>query len=222
MKDLLQIINKEFLLVARSGYGVFMPVAYLLIIMILFNISISFVDKKITQELIPLMIWISCLLICILNLETIFKEDYEDGSLEMFLINKKNIESTIIAKIFTHWVSSNFPVVIIAPMVALLLGLDSHTAMILFISLLIGTPSLTLIGSIAAALTISLRSNKILLSLMVLPLYIPILIYGTNAVNNSYFGISYQGEMTMMILLFIIFLLITPFTCAKALLVALD
>ena len=218
MKDLLQIINKEFLLVARSGYGVFMPVAYLLIIMILFNISISFVDKKITQELIPLMIWISCLLICILNLETIFKEDYE----EMFLINKKNIESTIIAKIFTHWVSSNFPVVIIAPMVALLLGLDSHTAMILFISLLIGTPSLTLIGSIAAALTISLRSNKILLSLMVLPLYIPILIYGTNAVNNSYFGISYQGEMTMMILLFIIFLLITPFTCAKALLVALD
>ena len=94
--------------------------------------------------------------------------------------------------------------------------------MILFISLLIGTPSLTLIGSIAAALTISLRSNKILLSLMVLPLYIPILIYGTNAVNNSYFGISYQGEITMMILLFILFLLITPFTCAKALLVALD
>ena len=86
MKDLLQIINKEFLLVARSGYGVFMPVAYLLIIMILFNISISFVDKKITQELIPLMIWISCLLICILNLETIFKEDYEDGSLEMFFM----------------------------------------------------------------------------------------------------------------------------------------
>ena len=74
MKDLLQIINKEFLLVARSGYGVFMPVAYLLIIMILFNISISFVDKKITQELIPLMIWISCLLICILNLATIFKD----------------------------------------------------------------------------------------------------------------------------------------------------
>ena len=107
-------------------------------------------------------------------------------------------------------------------MIALLLGLDSHTAMILFISLLIGTPSLTLIGSIAAALTISLRSNKILLSLMVLPLYIPILIYGTNAVNNSYFGISYQGEITMMILLFILFLLITPFTCAKALLVALD
>ena len=77
-------------------------------------------------------------------------------------------------------------------------------------------------AQIAAALTISLRSNKILLSLMVLPLYIPILIYGTNAVNNSYFGISYQGEITMMILIFILFLLITPFTCAKALLVALD
>lgn len=222
MKDLLQIINKEFLLVARSGYEIFMPIAYLLIIMILFNISISFVDKNIVQELIPLMIWISCLLICILNLEAIFKEDYEDGSLEMFLINKKNIESTILAKIIAHWASSNFPVVIVAPIIAMILGLDSHTTMILFISLLIGTPSLTLIGAIAAALTISLRSNKILLSLMVLPLYIPILIYGTNAVNNSFFGMNYQGEISMMILLFLIFLLITPFTCAKALLVALD
>ena len=222
MKDLLQIINKEFLLVARSGYGVFMPVAYLLIIMILFNISISFVDKKIVQELIPLMIWISCLLICILNLEIIFKEDYEDGSLEMFLINKKDIESTVLAKIFAHWVSSNFPVVIVAPIIALILGLDPHTSSILFLSLLVGTPSLTLIGSIAAALTISLRSNKILLSLIVLPLYVPILIFGTNAVNNSFFGINYHSEIIMMILLFFIFLLITPIACAKALQIGLD
>ena len=219
---ILNIITKEFLLASRSGYEIFMPIVYFLIIIIFFNISTSYVEKVIMLELLPLMIWISCLLICILNLETIFKEDYDDGTLEMFLIKDDGIELGILIKILSHWLLSNLPIVIVAPLIAMVLGLDTTTTLTLFITLLIGTPTMSLIGSIAAALTISLRKNKILVSIIVLPLYIPILIFGTSAVNNSFFKMNYSVELTLMLFLFFIFLLITPLACSKALKISLD
>ena len=219
---ILNIITKEFLLASRSGYEIFMPIVYFLIIIIFFNISTSYVEKVIMLELLPLMIWISCLLICILNLETIFKEDYDDGTLEMFLIKDDEIELGILIKILSHWLLSNLPIVIVAPLIAMVLGLDTTTTLTLFVTLLIGTPTMSLIGSIAAALTISLRKNKILVSIIVLPLYVPILIFGTSAVNNSFFKINYSAELTLMSFLFFIFLLITPLACSKALKISLD
>ena len=219
---ILNIITKEFLLASRSGYEIFMPIVYFLIIIIFFNISTSYVEKVIMLELLPLMIWISCLLICILNLETIFKEDYDDGTLEMFLIKDDEIELGILIKILSHWLLSNLPIVIVAPLIAMVLGLDTTTTLTLFITLLIGTPTMSLIGSIATALTISLRKNKILVSIIVLPLYIPILIFGTSAVNNSFFKMNYSVELTLMLFLFFIFLLITPLACSKALKISLD
>ena len=219
---ILNIITKEFLLASRSGYEIFMPIVYFLIIIIFFNISTSYVEKVIMLELLPLMIWISCLLICILNLETIFKEDYDDGTLEMFLIKDDEIELSILIKILSHWLLSNLPIVIVAPLIAMVLGLDATTTLTLFVTLLIGTPTMSLIGSIAAALTISLRKNKILISIIVLPLYIPILIFGTSAVNNSFFKMNYSVELTLMLFLFFIFLLITPLACSKALKISLD
>ncbi|MDB4089720.1 heme exporter protein CcmB [Gammaproteobacteria bacterium] len=219
---ILNIITKEFLLASRSGYEIFMPIVYFLIIIIFFNISTSYVEKVIMLELLPLMIWISCLLICILNLETIFKEDYDDGTLEMFLIKDDEIELSILIKILSHWLLSNLPIVIVAPLIAMVLGLDTTTTLTLFVTLLIGTPTMSLIGSIAAALTISLRKNKILVSIIVLPLYIPILIFGTSAVNNSFFKMNYSVELTLMLFLFFIFLLITPLACSKALKISLD
>ena len=102
MTRVFNIISKEFLLASRSGYEVFLPIVYLLIIMMFFNISISYVEKDIMLELLPLMTWISCLLICILNLENIFKEDYDDGTLEMFLMKKEGIELDIMIKILSH------------------------------------------------------------------------------------------------------------------------
>jgi len=219
---ILNIITKEFLLASRSGYEIFMPIVYFLIIIIFFNISTSYVEKIVMLELLPLMIWISCLLICILNLETIFKEDYDDGTLEMFLIKDDQIELSILIKILSHWLLSNLPIVIVAPLIAMVLGLDTTTTLTLFVTLLIGTPTMSLIGSIAAALTISLRKNKILVSIIVLPLYIPILIFGTSAVNNSFFKMNYDVELTLMLFLFFIFLLITPLACSKALKISLD
>ena len=140
----------------------------------------------------------------------------------MFLMKKEDIELGILIKILSHWLLSNLPIVIVAPLVAIALGLDLGTTSTLFITLLIGTPTMSLIGSIAAALTISLKKNKILVSIIVLPLYVPILIFGTSAVNNSFFKINYDTEITLMIFLFFIFLLLTPLACSKALKISLD
>ena len=222
MNSFLKNISKEFLIASRSGFEILLPVIYLFIIMVFFNISISYVEKNIMIELIPLMVWISCLLICVLNLETIFREDYDDGSLDMFIVNDKYMEREIIAKILSHWILSNLPVVIIAPIISIILGLDVTTSFVLFMTLIIGTPTMSLIGSIAAALTISLKRNKILISIIVLPMYIPILIFGTSAVNNSYFNISYDSELIMMTIIFLIFLLVSPIACSKALKISLD
>ena len=215
-------INKEFIIASRSGLEILMPIMYLFIIMIFFNISISYVEKNIITELLPLMVWISCLLICVLNLESIFKEDYDDGTLDMFIINNSHMERDIVAKIISHWILSNLPIVIIAPILTIILGLDANTSFVLFVTLIIGTPTMSLIGSIAAALTISLKKNKILVSIIVLPMYIPILIFGTSAVNNSYFNINYNSELIMMTIIFLIFLLVTPIACSKALKISLD
>ena len=222
MKQFYSIITKEVTLAARSGYESFFPILYLFIIIIFFNISISYAEKNIILELIPLMIWIACLLICVLNIESIFRDDYDDGSLEIFIIHNENLEIDILAKIFSHWLLSNLPVVLIAPFLSLLLGLDYDTSIVLFLSLLIGTPTMSLLGSIAAALTISLKKNKILTSIVVLPLYIPILIFGTSAVNNSFFNMDYFSELILMGIIFFIFLLVTPIACSKALRISLD
>jgi len=222
MNQFYSIITKEITLAARSGYELFFPILYLFIIIIFFNISISYAGKNIILELIPLMIWIACLLICVLNIESIFKDDYDDGSLEIFVIHNENLEIDILAKIFSHWLLSNFPVVLIAPFLSLLLGLDYDTSIVLFLTLLIGTPTMSLLGSIAAALTISLKKNKILTSIVVLPLYIPILIFGTSAVNNSFFNMDYFSELILMGIIFFIFLLVTPIACSKALRISLD
>ncbi len=222
MKSFGSIILKELLLIKRSGYESFFPIIYLFIIMVFFNISLGYVEKIVMQELVPLMIWISCLLVCVLNVENIFKDDYEDGSLEIFLIDDKNLEINVMAKVLSHWLISNLPIIFFAPIIAIALGISNQTSFVLFLSLIIGTPTLSLIGSIAAALTVSLRKNKILISIIVLPLYIPVLIFGTSAVNNSYFNLNYSTELYLLSIIFLIFLLITPIICAKSLKISLD
>ncbi len=222
MKLFNSIILKEIMITKRLGYENFFPIIYLFIIMMFFNISFGYIETIVMKELIPFVIWISCLLICVLNLENIFKDDYDDGTLEIFLINNANLEINVLAKIFSHWLTSNVPVILIAPLISIILGVDTETTSILLISLLVGTPTLSLIGSIAAALTVSLKKNKILISLIVLPLYVPILIFGTSAVNNSYFQLGYMTELYLMGIIFLIFLLITPSICAKSLKISLD
>ncbi len=222
MEEFNKVLIKEFMIAKRSGYETLMPIMYLLIIILFFNISISYVSKNLILELTPLMIWLSCLLVSVLNLESIFKEDYEDGTLDYFISSNSFHESVVVAKIFSHWILTTLPVVIISPIVALLLGIDYQTTLILFLSLMIGTPTMSLLGSIAAALTLTLKRGKILLAIIVLPMYVPILIFGTSAVNNSFLQMNFLSELIFLCIIFLLFLLISPTACLKSLRLSLD
>tara|TARA_B100000927_G_scaffold238788_1_gene199772 strand:- start:2170 stop:2838 length:669 start_codon:yes stop_codon:yes gene_type:complete len=222
MEEFNKVLIKEFMIAKRSGYETLMPIMYLLIIILFFNISISYVSKNLILELTPLMIWLSCLLVSVLNLESIFKEDYEDGTLDYFISSNSFHESVVIAKIFSHWILTTLPVVVISPIVSLLLGIDYQTTLILFLSLMIGTPTMSLLGSVAAALTLTLKRGKILLAIIVLPMYVPILIFGTSAVNNSFLQMNFLSELIFLCIIFLLFLLISPTACLKSLRLSLD
>ena len=222
MEEFNKIIIKEFKIARRSGQEALMPVMYLLIIILFFNISISYVSKSLILELTPLMIWLSCLLVSVLNLESIFREDYEDGTLDYFISSNNFHESVIIAKVFSHWLLTTLPVVLVSPFISLLLGIDYKTTLILFLSLIIGTPTMSLLGSVAAALTLTIKRGKILLAIIVLPMYVPILIFGTSAVNNSFLQINFISELIFLSMNFLLFLLISPTACLKSLKLSLD
>ena len=222
MEEFNKVLIKEFMIAKRSGYETLMPIMYLLIIILFFNISISYVSKNLILELTPLMIWLSCLLVSVLNLESIFKEDYEDGTLDYFISSNSFHESVVIAKIFSHWILTTLPVVVISPIVSLLLGIDYQTTLILFLSLMIGTPTMSLLGSVAAALTLTLKRGKILLAIIVLPMYVPILIFGTSAVNNSFLQMNFLSELIFLCIIFLLFLRISPTACLKSLRLSLD
>tara|TARA_B100001079_G_scaffold206409_1_gene180188 strand:+ start:52 stop:519 length:468 start_codon:yes stop_codon:yes gene_type:complete len=155
-------------------------------------------------------------------MDVLYKEDFEDGTLEGIIINSELLEINILAKIISYWFFTIIPLVIVGVTMNLLLTGDIDTSYVLFASLVLGTFAISLIGSIAASLTLSIRGNNLLLSTIVLPLDIPILIFGTSAVYNSAAGISYTSELLFLILLLILFLIISPFASGIGLRNSLD
>ena len=208
------IILRDMRVILNSNSRIFMPVVYLFLIITFFSISLEGTvlggyDKILTQ-----IIWLSCLLVSLLNIEIMFKDDYEDGTLDRIVINSDMLEICILAKVLSHWLFSILPLVIIAFLINFLLTGNLSVSITLFISLIIGSLTISLIGSIASSLTLSLKGNGLLLSTIVLPLDIPVLIFGTSAIYNSSIGLNYDSELLFMLLLLILFLVIAPFAAS--------
>jgi heme exporter protein B len=204
------IILRDMRVILNSNSRIFMPVVYLFLIITFFSISLEGTvlggyDKILTQ-----IIWLSCLLVSLLNIEIMFKDDYEDGTLDRIVINSDMLEICILAKVLSHWLFSILPLVIIAFLINFLLTGNLSVS----ISLMIGSLTISLIGSIASSLTLSLKGNGLLLSTIVLPLDIPVLIFGTSAIYNSSIGLNYDSELLFMLLLLILFLVIAPFAAS--------
>jgi len=222
MNGIINIITRELRLVRRSGYEAFMPLIYLVIILISFNIAVGYISTNIIKTIIPLMIWLSCLLVCVMNIESMFKEDYDDGSLEMSITSESNQLDFILGKILAHWIITSLPIVIFSPGLAILLGVSHGATSVLLTSLFIGTLAMSFIGGVIGGLTVSLKRSKILVSIISLPLYIPILIFGTSAVNNYNANLGYDTELILLTLILLIFLIISPYLCLKSLKISLD
>ena len=222
LKVFFTIVVRDMKVILNSGTKVLMPVVYLLLILIFFSISLENTTLGGYRNILPQIIWLACLLVSLLNMDILYREDFEDGTLEGIVINSELLEINILAKILSYWFFTIIPLVVVGVVMNFLLTGDMNTSYVLFTTLFLGTLAISLIGSIAASLTLSIKGNNLLLSTIVLPLDIPILIFGTSAVYNSAAGISYSSELLFLLLLLILFLIISPFASSVGLKNSLD
>jgi heme exporter protein B len=163
------------------------------------------------------VIWVAALLASLLSLERLFQNDYEDGSLELLTLTSLPLEAVVFAKVLAHWLVTGLPLIVAAPLLALLLNMEPAGFPVLIVTLLIGTPTLSLIGAIGAALTLGARRGGVLLSLLILPLYIPVLIFGAGAIDASLSGFTARPHLLLLGGLLVAALPLAPWAGAAAL-----
>jgi len=165
----------------------------------------------------PGIIWVAALLATLLSLDSLFRSDHEDGSLEQILLMPQPLSVLVLGKIAAHWLATGLPLLLMAPVLGVLLHLETSTLGVLVASLALGTPVLSLVGAIGMALVVGLRRGGMLLSLLVLPLYVPVLIFGAGAVAQTQMGLPYAGQLALLGALLALALSLAPWACAAAL-----
>lgn len=179
-------------------------------------------DPKLLHLIAPSVLWVSALLSCMLSLPRMFAVDYADGTLEQLIIANQPVLLTVLMKIFAHWVLSGLPLVLVAPVIGLQFDLSANELQVLALSLLLGTPTLSLIGSIGGALTLGVRGGGVLIALLVLPLYIPVLVFGAGAVNAVSIGMSAGAGLTLLGAMLALSLVFAPLAASMALRIAIE
>jgi heme exporter protein B len=216
------VLSRDILLAMRRRTDVLTTLFFFVIVVSLFPLGVG-TEKQILRILGPGVVWVAALLASMLALERLFAADYEDGTLEQMLMTPQPLSVLVLAKVTAHWLLTGLPLVVIAPVIGLQYHLPEISQAAMMLSLLLGTPVLSLIGAIGAALTLGLRGGGILLSLLILPLYIPVLVYGSGAVTVSAIDFAdtqpYFALLGAFLLLGLIF---APLTTAAALRISLE
>lgn len=210
------VIARDLTLAWRRRTDVFTSVIFFVIVASLFPLGIG-PEPKLLLAIGPGVVWVAALLASMLALSRLFAEDHADGTLEQMLIGATPLSVIVIAKVVAHWVAANLPLVLIAPLLGLQFGLPADALAVLAFALMLGTPSLSLIGAIGAALTLGLRGGGVLLALLVLPLYAPVLILGSLAVESTAAGLSAQPYLLLLAALSLTALSLAPWAIAAAL-----
>ncbi len=203
------MIARELLIAARYPAEVLNPLVFFLMVVTLFPLGISPEPEFLSQIAGP-VIWIAALLAMMLSLDSLFKNDFDDGTLEQLLISPSPITTLVLVKVMTHWFTTVFPIILLAPLLAMMLQLPIEGYKALIFTLLLGTPIISLIGGIGAALTVGLHRGGILLSLIVLPLFIPILVFSTSAIDAANMQMHYNGQLAMLGAMLLMTLLLAP------------
>ncbi|MGH8355519.1 MAG: heme exporter protein CcmB, partial [Pseudomonas sp.] len=163
------------------------------------------------------LVWVAALLAVLLSLDGLFRSDFEDGSLEQWVLSPHPLPLLVLAKVLAHWLFSGLALVLLAPLLALMLGLPARCLPVLLLSLLLGTPVLSLLGAVGAALTVGLKRGGLLLALLILPLYIPVLILGSGALQAALQGLPAAGYLLWLASLTALAVTLTPFAIAAGL-----
>jgi heme exporter protein B len=209
-------IKRDLLLSFRHRNDIVNPLAFFLMVAVMFPLGVS-PEPKFLAEVAPGVIWVAALLASLLSVDSIFRTDYDDGSLEQMLVSPQPLLLLVLAKVFSHWLISGFCLALMSPLLALMLFLPPEGLFSLVISLLLGTPTLSLIGAIGAGLTVGLRKGGVLISLLVLPLYIPVLIFGAGTVQAGAMGMSIEGYLAILAAILVLSIMLTPFAIVAAL-----
>ena len=209
-------LTRDLLIAFKRKNDILNPFMFFVIVVSLFPLAISPEPSKLA-EISAGVVWIAVLLSAMLSMDSLFRADFEDGSLEMLLLSPHPLFFLVLAKNLSHWLVSGLPVVLASPLLGYMLNLPSASYTTLFLSLLIGTPTLSLVGSIAVALTVGLGSRGLILAVITLPFSVPVLIFGTLAVQASATGLPAGGYLALMLALLAGSLSLAPLTSAAAL-----
>ena len=215
------IVVRDLMLAWRRRADVLSTLFFFVIVTSLFPLGIG-PETQLLRSIAPGVVWVAALLASMLSLGRVFQSDEQDGTLEQMLLTPQPLYLVVVGKVFAQWLVSEVPLVLIAPLLGVQFGLASDTLLILFVSLLIGTPILSLIGSIGAALTLGLRGGGVLIALLILPLYIPILIFGAGAVDASINGVSSHANLYLLGALLVVSLVFAPWATSAALRISLE
>lgn len=209
-------LGRELTAVVRSGSDVYNPLIFFLSVIVFVPLGIS-PDDAVLASIAPGMVWIIALLSVLLSLDKVFQTDFEDGCLEQMMLSGQSMYWIVITKGLAHWLATGLPLTLLSPLLAMMLALPSEGYVALLASLFFGTGSLCFIGAIGAALTVSVRRGGLLLSLIIIPLYSPVLIFGANCVHSAVIGESFMAPLAILAAIFILSLSIAPIACAGAL-----
>jgi heme exporter protein B len=210
------VVYRDLLLAVRRAADVGTTLMFFVVVASLFPLAIGAEPNQL-RAIAPGVIWVAALLSSMLSLRRLFEADHADGTLEQMLLGAAPLGVVVAAKTFAHWLVSGLPLVAIAPLIALQYGLDPALHGVLALSLLLGTPVLSLIGAIGAGLTLGLRGGGVLLALLVLPLYVPVLIMGAGAVEMAAAGLGGQGQLLLLAALLVVAAAFAPWAIAAAL-----
>lgn len=215
------VFRRDLRLALRQGGDTGLVLAFFVLVVVLFPFGVG-PEPEVLTRLAPGILWVAALLAALLSLDRLFLPDYEDGGLDLVALSPLPLELSALAKCAAHWVSTGLPLALVSPALALVVDLEPRAIAALVASLLIGTPALSLIGGVAAALTLGARRQGVLLSLLVLPLYVPPLVFGAGAVEASALGTGPRVDLLLLGALALAALALCPWAAAAALRQALE
>lgn len=221
MNAFFAIIHRDLLLVMRRKSEVLTALFFFVVVTSLFPLGIG-ADGALLRKIAPGVLWVAALLSTLLGLQRMFAADYLDGALEQLILTPQSLVLLVSGKIAAHWLVSGLPLVLLAPIIGIQFDLDASSLYVLMASLLLGTPVLSLLGSIGAALTLGVRGGSVLMSLLILPLYVPVLIFGAGAVYANSVGLDITGHFSLLGALLILALAFVPWVSAAALRIAIE
>lgn len=210
------VMKRDLLLAFRQRSDMVNPLFFFVMVIALFPLGVG-PEPATLRMLAPGVIWIAALLSTLLSVDSLFRQDFDDGSLELVLLSPQPLFVVALGKVLAHWMITAVPLICVTPVLGIMLFMDGNTLLATLYSLLLGTPILSMISAIGAALTVGLRKGGVLIAVIALPLYVPVLIFGTSAVEAAAMTLPYVGQLAYLGAFLVLALTFAPFAIGAAL-----